>query len=41
MTGHSFARVAALAFTPDGDALMYRTNSGTLKVWRGLTGERP
>jgi WD40 repeat protein len=35
MTGSSNRRVAALAFTPDGDTLMYGTSSGTLKVWRG------
>jgi WD40 repeat protein/tRNA A-37 threonylcarbamoyl transferase component Bud32 len=35
MTGNTLTRVAALAFTPDGNALMYGTSSGTLKVWRG------
>jgi WD40 repeat protein/tRNA A-37 threonylcarbamoyl transferase component Bud32 len=36
LTGlHTATTPALLAFTPDGDGLLYGTRSGTLKLWRG------
>ena len=35
--GDSRTWPATLAFTPDGDALLYGTYSDTLKLWRGAT----
>jgi WD40 repeat protein/tRNA A-37 threonylcarbamoyl transferase component Bud32 len=34
---HTATTPALLAFTPDGDGLLYGTRSGTLKRWRGAT----
>jgi len=41
INSNGYTRVAALAFTPDGDTLMYGTDSGTLREWHAASRLAP